>query len=275
MEIIDNTTSCSLPRVCRGCCLKVSNLGVTLGGHRILHDVNLHTHCGGLTAIIGPNGGGKSTLLRAMVGEIPFSGEVSFLDYNGNRARQPRVGYVPQRTPVDPSSPMTVRDLFMTALSVLPVWLMRDRRIEGEARHALGHMEADHLMDHRLGTLSGGELQRVLVSLALTPLPDVLLLDEPVSGIDNAGMSLFYRMLSGLRRKHDLSIVIVSHDLALAARFADSMALIKQTLLLSGEALSVVNNPKTREIMGFAATIVEPEDAAAASHHTTGSLTND
>ena len=176
---------------CGLCCTKIINLGVSRGKFEILRNVNLHFHCGELTAIIGPNGAGKTTLLKAILGEIPHTGELIFLDSNGRKTNKPLMGYVPQNLEFDKSSPVSVLDFFACAYSNRPVWLIRARKIREKAIQSLARVKAEHLVDRRIGALSGGELQRVLLALALDPLPNILLLDEPVSGIDRNGLQLF------------------------------------------------------------------------------------
>ena len=106
-------------------------------------------------------------------------------------------------------------------------------------------------MDRRLGALSGGELQRVLVALALDPLPDLLLLDEPVSGVDHNGLALFYDILADLRAKEDMAIILVSHDLALAARHADQVVLMNRGILASGTPGEVFRDPQMKATFGM------------------------
>jgi zinc transport system ATP-binding protein len=111
-------------------------------------------------------------------------------------------------------------------------------------------MEAEQLIDRRLGDLSGGELQRVLLALALDPLPDLLLLDEPVSGIDQRGMETFFLKVADLRHQYDLSIILVSHDLSLVAKYADRVVFLNQTIQCVGTPSLVFNHPKTIESFG-------------------------
>ena len=177
---------------CGACCTEIRNLGVTLGHTCILEQVNLHMHCGQLTGLIGPNGGGKTTLLRAMLGELPHSGELEFLPVGRPLRRgRPVIGYVPQRLELDVRAPISVLDLFAAATSNFPVWLGVRRAVAETAARSLALVGASDLLDRRLGQLSGGQLQRVLLALALTPVPEILLLDEPVSGVDPAGLELF------------------------------------------------------------------------------------
>ncbi len=232
---------------CKACCTRLVDFGVRLGGNAILESVNLHVHCGELTAIIGPNGAGKTTLFRAMLGELPHSGELRFV-HAGDHGRTlvPRIGYVPQKLDFDPASPVTVTDLFAAATSRLPVWLGTSAASRRLAREALARVEAADLADCRLGQLSGGQLQRVLLALALEPLPDLLLLDEPVSGVDQAGTDLFYQRVCRLRHQFDLSVILVSHDLAEVARHADRLIFLNRTVLADGPPAQVLAEPAVR-----------------------------
>jgi len=247
------------PVSCGGCCTQLAHFGVRLGSATILEEINLHVHCGELTAIIGPNGAGKTTLLRALLGEIPFLGDLQFVHSGSDQQfGRPRVGYVPQRIDLDTSAPATVGDLFASVSQRRPLWLGLGPRQREEALCALGLVEAQPLLRKTLGTLSGGELQRVLLALALHPMPDLLLLDEPVSGVDQAGIELFYRMVSELRRHLDLSILLVSHDLAAVARVADRMIFLNRRVLADGTPAEVLTSPLVKQVFGMEFSGMEP-----------------
>lgn len=235
----------------RLCCTKVENFSVTLGNKNIFHDVNLHIHCGELTALIGTNGSGKSTLLKAILGEVQHSGSLEYLDVKGIRTGHPLIGYVPQYLTFDAGTPTSVFDLFMACLTKTPSWLFAPRHLRARVAKSLEKVKAGHLIDRRLGALSGGELQRILLALALEPTPDLLLLDEPVSGIDKNGLELFYTIVSDLRKNYDLSIILVSHDLDLVARYADRVVLLEGTILCNGTPQEVFADQETRKIFGM------------------------
>ena len=240
------------PPSCGGCCTRLTHFGVRLGATAVLEDINLHVHCGELTAVIGPNGAGKTTLFRALLGELPFLGDLQFVHAgNGQTFGRPRVGYVPQKMDLDFSTPATVRDLFASVSQRRPLWLGLGARQCEEALCALGLVEARPLLERSIGALSGGELQRVLLALALHPLPDLLLLDEPVSGVDQAGMELFYRMVSRLRHHLDLSILLVSHDLTAVARVADRMIFLNRRVLADGTPAEVLAGPLVKQAFGL------------------------
>lgn len=234
------------------CCTKIQNFGVIRGKTEILKDVNLHIHCGDLTAVIGTNGAGKSTLLKAMLGEISHSGEIQFLDEKNKHTGRPLIGYVPQKLDFDNSSPTSVFDLFASAYSNIPVWIYHSKGLYKKVIKSLSRVKAESLINKRLGMLSGGELQRVLLALALDPIPDILLLDEPVSGIDQNGLKLFYETVSEIRRKYDLSIMLVSHDLDLVAKYADRVVFLNnKTVECNGTPQEVFNNRSVVDTFGI------------------------
>ena len=237
---------------CGGCCTRLINFGVTLNRISILEHINLHVHCGELTVLLGPNGAGKTTLFRSMLGELPYTGALHFV-HAGSEERfiHPRIGYVPQKLDIDTLAPVTVLDLFAGALAHRPVWLGHSTAIRTKAFAMLSVVNAQSLLDQCLGQLSCGQLQRVLLALALTPVPDLLLLDEPVAGVDPAGIDLFYRMVSELRRTFDLSILLVSHDIPTAARFADRMLFMNRTILCDGSPREVLAGPCIRQTFGI------------------------
>lgn len=230
------------------CCTIIENISVTLGKTNILKEINLHIHCGELTAIIGPNGAGKSTLLKAMLGEISHSGNLLFLDEKDNKILNPKMGYVPQYLNFDLSTPTSVLDLFIASKSYLPVWLFKKKKTRKQVLSLLKEVEGEDLIDKRLGCLSGGELQRVMLALALDPMPNLLLLDEPVSGMDQNGLGLFYKLVSNLRKIYDLTIILVSHDLDLVAKYADRVILLDKTVICNDTPQNVFSNEKTKKI---------------------------
>ncbi|MDD4802463.1 MAG: metal ABC transporter ATP-binding protein [Syntrophomonas sp.] len=242
---------------CGLCCTKIENFEVTRGKTEILRNINLHIHCGELTALIGPNGAGKSTLLKAILGEIPHGGNLKYLDYNDHHTSKPIIGYVPQRLDFDAGSPLSILDLFGASRSRIPVWLTHSHKLREHTREVLSRMQAEQLLDRRLGDLSGGELQRVLLALALDPLPDLLLLDEPVSGIDRLGLEMFFRKVADLRLEYDLSIILVSHDLKLVAQYADRVVFLNKTIQCVGTPEVVFNDPKAIQTFGQ---VLNPEN---------------
>ena len=235
------------------CCTKIEDFSVHIGRLEIFSHVNLHIHCGQLTALIGPNGAGKSTLLKAILGEVAHTGTLHYVDAKGKHTGHPSIGYVPQYLRFDVSAPTSVMDIFMACLSKRPVWLCSEKKLRPRVLASLSRVKAEHLIDRRLGALSGGELQRVLLALALDPLPDLLLLDEPVSGVDKNGLELFYEIVADLRAKEDIAIILISHDLDLVARHADQVVLLDHGVICNGTPEEVFRDPRTHAIFGMLA----------------------
>ena len=252
MATLPNPHSGIAPHQCGQCCTHIDNIAVILDRNAIIENVSLHLHCGELTTIVGPNGAGKSTLLKALLGEVSHSGVIHFHPVFGpGREDAPKIGYVPQSLDFDRFSPFSVCDLFSASLSRVPVPLGCRRSVRKTALAALENVEAGALLDRRLGKLSGGELQRVLLALSLTPLPNLLLLDEPVSGIDLPGREMFYRIVSELRQKFDLSILMVSHDLAGIASVSDRIVFLNRRIVCVGTPAEVFANRDFRHAFGL------------------------
>ena len=247
--------------ICGECCTKIQNISVSYGKKRVLEHVDLHVHCGELTAIIGPNGGGKSTLLKAILGEVRYSGEIKFSSH-GLADGRPRIGYVPQHVSIDRDLPCSVMDLFALSRGNFPVWLKTGAVRRKEALASLDIVSARHLADRRIGELSGGEIQRVLLACAMTPLPEILLLDEPVSGVDAKGLSVFYETICNLRHSYDISILLVTHDIAAIAPHADRLVLLNRKVLADGKPSKVLSHSDLAPVMGmsFMNTILIPPD---------------
>jgi len=240
------------PHKCGQCCTHIDKISVALDRNPIIEDVSLHLHCGELTTIVGPNGAGKSTLLKALLGEVSHTGAIQFHAVFGpGREDAPAIGYVPQSLDFDRFSPFSVSDLFATTLSRYPVPFGCRPDVRASAVSALESVDAGGLIDRKLGKLSGGELQRVLLALSLTPLPNLLLLDEPVSGVDLPGRELFYRTVSELRHKFDLSILMVSHDLAGVASVSDRIVFLDRRVVCVGTPSEVLANRDFRHAFGL------------------------
>ena len=227
------------------CCLKVQNVSVKIGGDKILRDVNLHVHCGQMVALIGPNGAGKSTLLKALLGEREFDGNILF-SVPGSRRARARIGYVPQSPNFDPGDPVSVADLFTCCLSRRPAFLGASKKDRELIEECLERVHGEDLIDKRVGTLSGGELQRVLLALALEPMPNILILDEPLSGVDIEGQTGLMDMLHEIRRDYDLSILMTTHDFSMLGRYADRVVLIDHEVKCQGTPEEVLGSPEFR-----------------------------
>lgn len=231
-------------------CTKIENLGVTLDKEVILHDINIHIHCGQLTTIIGPNGAGKSTLVKALIGEIPHSGEIYFRDTRDDKLINIKIGYVPQQLLFDKNTPSTVYDLFASYISKIPVCFWKDKKVYGIVKKQLANFEAENLIDKSIGDLSGGEMQRVLLSIATYPMPNLLILDEPISGMDRNGTILFYHMIDRLKKEYDISVILVSHDFEFVYKYSDKIILLDETIIHEGTPKEVFEGEAFRKLFG-------------------------
>ena len=230
------------------CCLRIENMSVKIGADSILKDVNLHIHCGQMVALIGPNGAGKSTLVKAILGQRDYDGIIAFSAPGMRHRKMPRIGYVPQSPSFDAGDPVSVADLFACCLSKRPAFLglspsMRDKTLE-----CLERVHGEALIDKRIGALSGGELQRVLLALALEPLPNILILDEPLSGVDVEGQTGLMDMLDEIRKRYDLSILMITHDFGMLRTYADQVVLIDHGIKAKGTPEEVMNSEAFRQV---------------------------
>jgi len=219
---------------CGLCRIEVDHVTVVAQGDTLLQDVCLHLHCGQLTALVGPNGAGKTTLVRALLSQIPYSGRIRHMDDKERVLHSVRTGYVPQQLPFDKMMPVTVTDFLAASLTRRPVWTGVSKKTRSQVRDVLSLAQAERLSGRMLGQLSGGELQRVLLAMALTPIPDLLVLDEPVSGVDQNGLYLFLDTVEQLKRRHHMAILLISHDWSLVRQYADEVVLLNKTVLCEG-----------------------------------------
>lgn len=231
-------------------CTKINNISVKFGNDVILKNVSIHIHCGELTVIIGRNGAGKSTLLKAILGEVEHKGNIIFTDEKDNLTKKIKIGYVPQKLNIEKYMPTTVFDMFASCISYIPVFMKKDKKIYKEIKEHLKIFGVDRLIDKSIGDLSGGELQRVLIAMATKPIPNLLILDEPVSGIDKNGIRDFYQILNRLKAEYDMSIILVSHDLELANQYADRVILLDKEVIKEGTPQEVFESLEFKNRFG-------------------------
>jgi len=236
-------------KTCEHCCTKIDNLTVKFGDNAILDNVNLHVNCGEVVGVVGPNGAGKTTLLRTILGEVSYHGKITFR-ISGSVSKKPKIGYVPQKLQLDLGSPISVTDLVASAISHHPIWVGVSKDLSERVKGVLSLFSAEHLLKRRIGELSGGELQRVLLAIAMTPEPELLLLDEPASGVDVKGLSLFYRIVDDLRKQYDIAVILVTHDLAGVSSYVDRLILLNRSVIAEGEPKEVLSDEKLIKAFG-------------------------
>ena len=243
---------------CDLCHIDLDRISVRRGGQTLLQDVSMHIHCGQLTVLIGQNGAGKTTLIKALLGQLPHSGTIRHVDSRGLDIPHLRTGYVPQVLQFDRAMPLTVEDYLAAALSKRPVWTGVGSKTRARVAQALADVDAAELAPRPLGRCSGGELQRVLLALALVPAPDLLVLDEPVSGIDRNGLKMFLETLMDLRATRHMALLLVSHDLRFVREYADHVVLLEKNVLSQGTPGEVFASPEFAAVFGSGE---EEEDA--------------
>jgi len=207
----------------------IKDLAFAYNGDRVLEDVNLTIRQDDFIAMIGPNGGGKTTLLKLMLGLLrPDRGTVSVLGRPPAQAA-PDIGYVPQDVHINRRFPITALDVvLMGKLTPDRRWARQSAADRSDALAALERMDMAGLAKKKIGELSGGQRQRVFIARALVTAPKLLLLDEPTASIDTKGQADFYRMLKKLNT--EVSILVVSHDLLVVSRYVKSVACVNRGL---------------------------------------------
>lgn len=228
--------------------LEGRDLSLRLGRMTVLNHVSLTVSAGEIVTVIGPNGAGKTSLLRVLLGLVPATA--------GSVHRRPKLslGYVPQRLVIDPVLPLSVKRL-MTLTA---------RRPAVAVRAALGETGVAALVDAPVQTLSGGEFQRVLLARALLREPDLLVLDEPVQGVDFAGEAALYQLIGAIRDRHGCGVLMVSHDLHTVMAATDRVICLNRHVCCAGRPAAVGRDPEFVRLFG-------PRAAAAlgvyAHHH--------
>ncbi len=246
--------------------LKVENLNVEFDGNKILQDLSFEVKKGDITAVIGPNGAGKTVLFRALLGLVPYSGEISW-------AGGVKAGYVPQRFIVERHMPLNVREFLSykagkNKIAEVLKWVgLHPHTITSEGfqqkssrsdNHSFGvgvhnhdeHHLIHHLLNRPLGVLSGGELQKVLIAFALLGNPNVLLFDEPTTGIDIGGEGTIYNLLKKLRDEHDLTIIFISHDIHVVYQYANNVLCLNKEKICFGPPQQALSADELKKLYG-------------------------
>ncbi len=210
------------------------HIHVQFGRKIVLSDVHLTVSAQEIVTLIGPNGAGKSTLVRVVLGLIrPSAGEV--------RLQQSiRVGYMPQGLVIEPYMPISVCRFLELTEGVAPEYLQR----------VMQELKIEHLKNSAIQSISGGELQRVLLARALLRKPDLLVLDEPVQGVDVTGQEELYQLITHIRDRHRCGILMVSHDLHLVMAGTDSVICLNKHVCCSGHPEMVSQHPEFLNLFG-------------------------
>jgi zinc transport system ATP-binding protein len=209
--------------------VEIKNIWFAFNGQTVLEDVSLDIRPGDFIAMIGPNGGGKTTLLKLMLGLLrPNKGTIRVLGDPTAKASH-HIGYVSQDVHINRSFPITAIDVvLMGKLEPGKRWAKSSVQDRTDALNALERMEIADCASSKIGELSGGQRQRVFIARALVTQPKVLLLDEPTASIDAKGQAEFYRLLKELNK--DITILVVSHDLVAISTYVKSVACVNKRL---------------------------------------------
>ena len=204
----------------KGIVLKVENLNVELEGERILKNLSFEVKEGEVLTILGPNGAGKSILLKTLLGVLPYKGKIEWTPPT-HHPEKIKIGYVPQRLPFIKDIPMNVREFFKLKGA-----------LENEIRGILKSTGLkEDILEKRIGDLSSGQFQRILIGWALISSPQVLLFDEPTTGIDIGGQESVYNLLEKLRKEKNLTILLVTHDLSIVYKLATNCLCLNKKML--------------------------------------------
>jgi zinc transport system ATP-binding protein len=228
--------------------LDVKNLSVEFFGNVVLDDLNFSVKRGEVLAIVGPNGSGKSVLFRSLLGLVPHTGKIDW---------KPgiKIGYVPQKLAIEHNFPLTVREFLEvkskngTAYGINDIYHALNSvgiKTGSEQEYHLEH----HILNRPLGKLSGGELQRILIAWSMIGKPDVLLFDEPTTGIDIGGEGTIYDLLRKLQMSNTLTIILISHDLNIIYKYTDIVLCLNKKMLGYGKPDIVLTQDKLSSLYG-------------------------
>ena len=217
--------------------LEVSHLSVQFGKSRILSDLNFRALKGSSLAVIGPNGSGKTVLFRALIGAVAFEGSVRW-------APGVRIGYVPQKLDL-------VRDVPITGIDFLRARAAMARELPASVRDVLSEVGIPlEIAENPIGTMSGGQFQRLLVAFALIGNPTVLLLDEPTAGVDESGQERLNELIRRLQEKQGLTVLFISHELSVVYRYATNVLCLSQARACFGPPRTILTPDLLHEVYG-------------------------
>lgn len=231
-------------------CLAVHNVSKNFGDNEVLRNISFTIPHGDYVGIVGPNGSGKTTLLRILLNlETPSEGSIEWFGSHNFTKAAGRIGYVPQRVNLDPTLPLTVDEVVRTGYVERSTTLFSSHSSHDIAK-AYELTETGHLKKRMFAQLSGGERQRVLIARALAGRPDMLILDEPTTGIDQAKQEQFYDFLEMLNTKHQVTILFVSHDIDVITEKAKTILCLNTELVCHVAAKDAISSEHLMKLYG-------------------------
>ena len=213
--------------------IDISKLEVKYGSKKVLQNINLSLNANEIVTIVGPNGSGKTTLFKAIIGSVPFS--------KGKISIKPnlRIGYVPQQLKVDQTLPITVERFLKLAT-----------RNNNDIEKMIAFFGSENIFREQINSLSGGQMQRVLLARALVNEPEILLLDEATRGLDQPGIAAFYRKIENISKETNCAILMISHDLHVVMSASDRVICINGHICCQGTPENVATSPEYQTLFG-------------------------
>ncbi len=209
--------------------VSLHDVSVAYDGEKVLEHVNLTIDSRDFLGIIGPNGGGKTTLVKAILGALPYSGEIHYSPTLSAHTHKPLIGYLPQQTPFDRSFPISVEEVVLSGMQALRGFTKRyTAQDRARAQELLTLAGIESVSKRPVGEISGGQMQRTLLCRALMPQPELLILDEPANFVDNRFENELYRLLQQLNE--EMAIVMVSHDLGTITSVVKEIVCVNRTV---------------------------------------------
>ena len=213
--------------------IEISKLEVKYGSKKVLQNINLSLNASEIVTIVGPNGSGKTTLFKAIIGSVPFS--------KGKISIKPnlRIGYVPQQLRVDQTLPITVERFLKLAT-----------RNNNDIEKMIAFFGSENIFREQINSLSGGQMQRVLLARALVNKPEILLLDEATRGLDQPGIAAFYRKIENISKETNCAVLMISHDLHVVMRASDRVICVNGHICCQGTPENVATSPEYQTLFG-------------------------
>ena len=230
--------------------LTVENLGVKFDNNEVLKGLNFFVQKGDVLAIVGPNGSGKSVLFRALLGLVPYSGKAQWTPGL-------KVSYIPQKFNIDKDMPLSVEEFFKFKENKHEKIINTLKSVGITDEHHIEH----HILNQRIGWLSGGQIQRVLIAWSILDNPDVLLFDEPTAGIDVGGEETIYNLLKKLKDERGFTILLISHDLNIVYKYANNVICVNKEMVCYGEPSVVLDPASLAKLYGGEAGFYKHEHA--------------
>lgn len=220
--------------------LSVKNVSIKYNTVSIIENISFELEKKEILSIVGPNGSGKSTLVKALLSFVPYTGDISYNNCSLKKHIQ-EIGYVPQHFNFDKTFPISVKEF---------IHLFPQRLDLSLHKKICSDIKIDTLLHKKLGTLSGGELQRVLIAQAILKKATLLILDEPTAGVDIEGTKNFYELLNHINKEHGVAIILISHEIGTMYKFSDKVLFLNEGTFCFGKPAEVLTENFLQKVYG-------------------------